>query len=56
MRLNKIIPFCEGEALNLLENLLQLDPKKRCTAKEAMSHAYFTTVPLPCKKAELPVP
>lgn len=29
------------EAVNLLENLLSMDPDKRPTATEALSHPYF---------------
>jgi len=32
-----------GEANDLLEKLLQLDPNKRPTAEEALNHAYFMT-------------
>lgn len=47
---------CQNEAADLLSKFLQLDPKKRCTAKEALSHIYFSKPPLPCKKEEIPMP
>lgn len=34
-------------ALNLLEGLLALDPKRRVTARQALQHRYFQMKPLP---------
>jgi serine/threonine protein kinase len=34
--------------------MLIWDPKKRLTAKDALSHPYFTSEPLPCKPSEIP--
>eukprot|EP00920_Eleutheroschizon_duboscqi_P026404 GHVT01065052.1.p1 GENE.GHVT01065052.1~~GHVT01065052.1.p1 ORF type:complete len:247 (+),score=59.23 GHVT01065052.1:788-1528(+) len=44
-----------AEAVNLLQKMLQLDPHKRISATEALEHVYFSSIPLPCKPAELPV-
>lgn len=41
-------------ALNLLEKLLELDPKKRITARAALNHRYFRVEPLaPTDPSEL---
>lgn len=34
--------------------MLEFDPRKRITAKEALKHPYFHTAPLPCSPSELP--
>lgn len=34
--------------------MLNLDPKQRISAKEALSHPYFHSEPLPCLQSELP--
>lgn len=44
----------DAGALNLLQRFLALDPNKRITAKDALSHYYFATEPFPCKPEELP--
>ena len=42
-------------AINLLENLLQLDPSKRLTAKDALIHDYFyRELPAACLSRDLP--
>lgn len=33
----------DGKALNLLENLLRIDPEKRLTPKEALEHDFIKT-------------
>ncbi|ORY42537.1 Pkinase-domain-containing protein, partial [Rhizoclosmatium globosum] len=43
-----------GEALTLLESLLQLDPILRPSAREVLQHLYFYEEPLPCMPYELP--
>jgi len=40
------------DALNLLQKLLEVDPRKRITAAEALSHPYFT--PIPCGMHRVP--
>jgi len=41
-------------AVDLLKKLLTLDPKKRLTAKEALTHDYFWTPPTPALPENLP--
>lgn len=33
--------------------MLEMDPKKRITASEALKHPYFTTGPLPCEPKQI---
>lgn len=39
--LDKLFPGAPPEALCLMQKLLQFDPEKRCTAHEALQHAYL---------------
>lgn len=40
--INSVLPKeCNDDLVNLIENLLILDPKKRMTAREAIEHKYF---------------
>jgi hypothetical protein len=43
------------QALDLIDKLLEIDPTKRISAKEAIKNQYFWTDPLPCDPSELPV-
>ena len=42
------------ECVDLLGHLMRLDPSKRYTATEALTHKYFTTDPLPASPSDLP--
>jgi len=42
------------DALDLIDKLLTLDPKKRITASEALDSEYFWTNPLPCDPSDIP--
>jgi len=42
------------EALELVDKMLALDPKKRITASEALDSDYFWTLPEPAKASQLP--
>lgn len=41
--LKDAFPYGTPEALDLLSKLLNLEPKNRITAKEALSHPFFKT-------------
>jgi len=42
------------EALNLIDKLLTLDPKKRINASEALDSEYFWSAPMPCEPKNIP--
>lgn len=54
--LSVIIPHINAADIKFLSNLLQLNPRNRLTAKEALTQIYFTQNPLPYSPADLPVP
>lgn len=39
---------------DFVSKLLELNPQKWLTAKEALEHPFFTEEPLPCKPNEIP--
>jgi len=46
----KLVPKLDADGLNLLDRMLQYDPAKRITAKEAIEHPYFKGLPDSVKK------
>lgn len=42
MDLSVLFPTCNQTALELLDKMIQLDPKNRITAEEALAHKYLT--------------
>ena len=44
------------DVLSVLETMLQLNPSKRCTCKEALQMAYFSNAPGPTPVSDLPQP
>jgi len=47
-------PKVDELGLDLLDQMLALNPEKRISATDAINHAYFKEDPLPCKTTELP--
>lgn len=47
-------PIMPASGVDLLSELLALDPMHRITAADAMAHEFFTTDPLPVAPSELP--
>ena len=41
-------------AIDLIEKMLSMNPDKRITAQQALSHKYLTTEPFPCLPSEIP--
>jgi mitogen-activated protein kinase 1/3 len=39
---SKIYPNASAEAVDLLENMLQFNPKKRYTVEQCLAHPYFS--------------
>lgn len=54
-RLGKRQRYCTSMGIHLLNSLLQLDPRRRPTAVDALAHPWFTEEPLPCRKEEMRV-
>lgn len=40
----KLFPASDNDALDLLRQMLQFNPERRCTADEALDHDFFRTV------------
>lgn len=54
--LKNIFTAVSEDALDLLSKMLQIDPNKRISVNEALSHSYFTTKPEPTLPHLLPFP
>lgn len=48
-------PQLGNEGQELLSNMLRLDPRKRCTAREALENDWFRMEPYPTKPHKLPI-
>ncbi|KAA8493587.1 Cyclin-dependent kinase D-3 [Porphyridium purpureum] len=48
-----IFPSLSSSGRDLLSAMLELDPNKRSSARQALEHAYFVEEPLPCSAKEL---
>lgn len=44
-RFSDVLPGLEEEGVDLLERMLQYDPARRISAKDALNHAYFADLP-----------
>jgi len=42
----KVIPQLDNVGLDLLERMLQYDPAKRISAKQALQHPFFNDLPM----------
>ena len=51
--LSKKFSFAGKECIDLLENLITLDPNKRLTAENALKHSYFVVEPTPATEIEI---
>ena len=47
-------PNLHQSGIDLLNAMLTYDPKRRCSAKDALAHPYFKTQPRPKLKSEMP--
>ncbi|KAF9245302.1 kinase-like domain-containing protein [Melanogaster broomeanus] len=54
--LRDLFTAASGDALNLLSKCLIYEPRKRINAREALHHAYFTSLPYPTHPSKLPKP
>ncbi|XP_065341768.1 cyclin-dependent kinase 20-like [Cloeon dipterum] len=52
----QVIPRCSSSALDLAKRFLVYNPDARISAKAALEHKYFFSMPLPCPMPEMPKP
>ena len=52
----ELFPAVPLDCLDLLRQMLSLDPNQRIGAKAALDHPYFKSNPLGCKPCEIPLP
>ncbi|TFY74302.1 hypothetical protein EWM64_g9710 [Hericium alpestre] len=52
--LRELFTAASGDALNLLQRCLTYEPRKRISAREALTHPYFTALPYPSHLSKLP--
>lgn len=52
----KLFPAASAEAIDLITNLLQLNPSKRWSAEKCLQHRWFSVAPEPTSPSELPLP
>mmetsp|Transcript_18074 Transcript_18074/g.23420 ORF Transcript_18074/g.23420 Transcript_18074/m.23420 type:complete len:307 (+) Transcript_18074:29-949(+) len=50
---DELFPAASRDAISLLRSMLVLDPNKRFSASQCLSHPYFTNDPLPTQKEHL---
>ncbi|KAI5060426.1 hypothetical protein GOP47_0024846 [Adiantum capillus-veneris] len=48
-----LVGLVDDEAIDLLTRMLSFDPARRCTAEEALSHAYFRNIKRPAESKQL---
>ncbi|WIA21059.1 hypothetical protein OEZ85_005381 [Tetradesmus obliquus] len=54
--LQQLFPQASPECLDLLQQLMQFDPRHRISAVAALQHPYFSSSPAPTQVAQLPRP
>ncbi|KAF1920098.1 serine/threonine-protein kinase-like protein [Ampelomyces quisqualis] len=47
-------PLLGEDGIDLIRNIMVLDPSKRLTARQALEHRYWTSMPRPTRKENLP--
>jgi mitogen-activated protein kinase 1/3 len=52
MQLTEFYPYTHSSVLYLIDSMLKLDPRKRMTIKQALSHQYFDNIRDPAKEIE----